>query len=149
MEQLLTSSGLLPFAVLSQTETPVKVLEQVARKIEEITDRTEQSNVAAATAIIAGLILDRMIIKRLLRQDIMKESVIYQEIQEISEAKGIQKGEASLVLRQLHRRMGEIPANFREKIRELSVEQLESLGEALLDFETQIDLVNWLNQANF
>ena len=78
----------------------------------------------------------------------MKESVIYQEIQEISEAKGIQKGEVNIVLRQLHRRIGEIPTNFKEQIREFSVEQLESLGEALLEFETQIDLVNWLNQEN-
>ncbi|MDJ0671815.1 MAG: DUF4351 domain-containing protein, partial [Microcystis sp. M53598_WE2] len=29
----------------------------------------------------------------------------------------------------------------------LSVEKLEDLGEALLDFETQADLINWLNQA--
>ncbi|GCA92561.1 DUF4351 domain-containing protein [Microcystis aeruginosa] len=26
-------------------------------------------------------------------------------------------------------------------------EKLEDLGEALLDFETQADLINWLNQA--
>ena len=78
----------------------------------------------------------------------MKESVIYQEIQEIGEAKGIQKGEANIVLRQLYRRIGEIPDNFKEQIRGLSVEQLESLGEALLDFETKDDLLNWLNKAN-
>lgn len=88
-----------------------------------------------------------MIIKRLLRQDIMKESVIYQEIQEIGEAQGIQKGEAKIILRLLHRRLGEIPDNFKQQIRELSVKQLENLGEALLDFETQADLLNWLHQA--
>ncbi|WP_227875710.1 DUF4351 domain-containing protein [Aphanothece sacrum] len=82
----------------------------------------------------------------------MKESVIYQEIQAISEAKGLEKGiekgikqgEANLVLRQLHRRIEEIPDNFREKIRELSVEELENLGEALLDFNTKADLNLWL-----
>ncbi|GBF79722.1 Rpn family recombination-promoting nuclease/putative transposase [Aphanothece sacrum] len=159
-EQLLTSSGLLPFAVLSQTDNPVKVLEQVAKKIEVISDQNEQSNVSATTAILAGLVLDKMIIRQLLREDIMKESVIYQEIQAISEAKGLEKGiekgikqgikqgEANLVLRLLHRRIGEIPDNFKEKIRELSVEQLENLGEALLDFNTESDLNLWLTSQD-
>ena len=85
----------------------------------------------------------------------MKESVIYQEIEAVSEAKGlergiqvgiqtgIQTGEANLVLRQLHRRIGEIPLLFSEKIRELSVEQLENLGEALLEFNAESDLRDW------
>ena len=145
-QQLLTSSGLLPFAVLSQTENPVDVLQKVAKQIEGINNRTEQSNVTATTAILAGLVLDKIIIKRLLREEIMKESVIYQEIQAVGEAKGRAEGEANLILRQLHRRFGEIPLNLTEQIRELSVEKLESLGEALLDFESIADLVNWLNQ---
>ena len=81
----------------------------------------------------------------------MKESVIYQEIEAASEAKGlergiqagIQTGEANLVLRQLHRRIGEVPRVFSAKIRDLSVEQLENLGEALLEFNTESDLRDW------
>ena len=92
----------------------------------------------ATTAILAGLVLDQIIVNRLLREEMMKESVIYQEIQA--------KGEAKLVLRQVHRRIGEIPGNLTEQIRALSIEQLENLGEALLDFENQADLENWLNQ---
>ncbi|HAC65256.1 MAG TPA: hypothetical protein DCF68_17450 [Cyanothece sp. UBA12306] len=156
-EQLLTSFGLLPFAVLSQTENPVNVLQQVARRIEGISDRVQKSNVTATTAILASLILDKIVIKRLLRDEIMKESAIYQEIEAIGEAKGIQigtakgiqqgvqQGEVKLVIRLLQRQIGEITTEFEEKIRELSVEQLESLGEALLDFKTQSDLINWLN----
>lgn len=138
-EQLLEASGLLPFAVLSQTENRLKVLEEVARKIGSIEERTEQSNVAAATAILAGLVLDKIIVSRLLREEIMKESVIYQDIQA--------KGEAKLVLRQLHRKIGEIPDNLSEQIRELSIEQLENLGEALLDFESQADLEKWIEDC--
>ena len=77
----------------------------------------------------------------------MKESVIYQEIEAASEAKGlergIQTGEANLVLRLLHRRIGEIPLVFSAKIRNLSVEQLENLGEALLEFNAESDLRDW------
>ena len=63
------------------------------------------------------------------------------------EAIGIQKGEANLVLRLLKRRFGELPPHITETIQKLSVEKLEDLGEALLDFNIQSDLVNWLNQA--
>ena len=52
----------------------------MARQIENIADKQLQSNVAASTAIISGIALSKEIIKRLLRSDIMKESLIYQEI---------------------------------------------------------------------
>jgi predicted transposase/invertase (TIGR01784 family) len=162
-EELLKSSGILPFAVLSKTNNPQDVLEQVARRIDKIADRGQQSNIAASTAIIAGLVLDTMVIKRLLKEEIMKESVIYQEIEATGEAKGLQRGleqglergleqgleqgrqkEAALLLRLLGRRFGEIPANLTEQIRSLPVESLETLGEALLDFQSLSDLVAWL-----
>ncbi|ULB47681.1 Rpn family recombination-promoting nuclease/putative transposase, partial [Limnospira fusiformis KN01] len=50
--------GLLPFAVLAQTGDRQKLLEQVAAKIDAIADRRTQNNVAASTAILAGLVLD-------------------------------------------------------------------------------------------
>jgi predicted transposase/invertase (TIGR01784 family) len=86
--------GLLPFAALSQTDNPEETLRQVAKQIENITDKQVQSNVAASTAIISGIALDKSIIQRLLRSEIMKESVIYQEILLEGEANGIAKGEA-------------------------------------------------------
>ena len=152
-EELLTSPGLLPFAVLSKTENPENVLEKVAKQIETISDNTEKVNITATTAILAGLVLDKMIIIRLLREEIMKESVIYQEIQSIGEAKGkaegkaegIAEGEANLILRQLDKRFGKISFDLTERIRQLSLEKLDSLGESLLDFESIADLVSWLN----
>ncbi len=55
-----------------------------------------QSNLAAATSILAGLVLNRETIKKILRSDIMRESVIYQDIleegREEGEEKGLQKG---------------------------------------------------------
>jgi len=90
--------GLLPFATLSKTCDRVETLRQVAKQIENIADKQLQSSVAASTAIISGIALDREIIQRLLRSDIMKESVIYQDI--LSEgmaegkAEGLAEGEA-------------------------------------------------------
>ena len=60
---------------------------------------------------------------------------------------GIQQGEAKVVLRLLNRRFGQLPPHITETIQKLSVEKLEDLGEALLDFESQADLINWLNQT--
>ena len=90
--------GLLPFAALSQTRNPENTLRQVAQQIENIADKQVQSNVAASTAIISGIALNKEIIQRLLRSEIMKESVIYQEIllegKAEGKAEGIAEGEA-------------------------------------------------------
>ena len=74
----------------------------------------------------------------------MKESVIYQEIW----SEGLQEGEANLVLRQLNRRIGGISPELSPKIRSLSLEQLENLGEALLDFQSLQDLEQWLENSS-
>jgi predicted transposase/invertase (TIGR01784 family) len=86
--------GLLPLAVLTQTNNRIQTLTEVAKQIDNIEDRRIQSNISAATAIISGLALKKEIIQRLLRSEIMRESVIYQEILQEGEAKGIAKGEA-------------------------------------------------------
>ncbi|WP_434683864.1 Rpn family recombination-promoting nuclease/putative transposase [Pseudanabaena minima] len=86
--------GLLPFATLSQTDNPEETLRQVAKQIENIADKQVQSNVAASTAIISGIALSQEIIQRLLRSEIMKESVIYQAILREGMAEGEAKGEA-------------------------------------------------------
>ncbi|BAB74275.1 hypothetical protein DSM107007_04230 [Nostoc sp. PCC 7120 = FACHB-418] len=56
----------------------------------------------------------------------------------------------ALVLRLLQKRVGDLPAEVREQIQSLSLEQLATLGEALLDFSAISDLFNWLdaNHAN-
>jgi Domain of unknown function (DUF4351) len=56
---------------------------------------------------------------------------------------GLQR-EQALILRQLNRRIGTINSRFETQIFELSVTQLESLGEALLDFSGSTDLEQWL-----
>ncbi|MGB3205884.1 MAG: hypothetical protein WBB28_12915 [Crinalium sp.] len=42
---------------MSQTNKPDNVLRQVAVQIEQISNNREQSNVAASTAMLAGLVL--------------------------------------------------------------------------------------------
>lgn len=74
----------------------------------------------------------------------MRESVIYQEILREGEQRGQQR-ERALILRQLTRRVGELPQEVLDRIETLSLEQLENLGEALLDFQAQADLETWFS----
>lgn len=59
---------------------------------------------------------------------------------------GMQREGANLVLRLLNRRFGQVTTSVEKQIRQLSVKQLEDLGEALLDFENEADLLHWLSQ---
>jgi len=91
-EVFLKTPGLLPLAVLSSTINREAVLNQVAQQINNITESRTQSNVAASTAILAGLVLNQEVIKRVLRSDIMRESVIYQEILDEGRNEGRNEG---------------------------------------------------------
>ena len=156
LEVFLSTPGLLPFAVLSQTTDRAATLRRVATQIEEITEQRLQSNVAASAAILAGLVLEKGMIQQILRREIMQESVIYQEIKAEGIQEGLQQGkeeglqqgkeegERSLILRQLSRRLGQIPTEVQGQIAQLSLAQLEDLGEALLDFKQMADLETWL-----
>jgi predicted transposase YdaD len=140
----LEARGLLPLAVLTQTSDAAKTLRQVAARIEAIPELRVQSNVAASTGILAGLLLKRDFINQILRRDIMQQSVIYQDILQ----EGEERGERSLVLRQLARRIGEVSPEMRSQIQALSLPQLEALGEALLDFTKPDDLHEWIRSQS-
>ncbi len=58
--------------------------------------------------------------------------------------RGIQEGEQAIILRLLHRQVGELSPQVQDCIQSLSLNQLEALGEALLDFNAMADLLNWL-----
>jgi predicted transposase/invertase (TIGR01784 family) len=147
-QPFLESTGLLPLAVLTETSDKAQTLRQVAAKVENITDLTVQSNVAASAGILAGLLLKRDFINQVLRKEIMQQSVIYQEIEQGGIVKGKAEGKLeegrSLILRLLTHRVGDVTPEMRSQIQSLSLTQLESLGEALLDFSEPNDLVNWL-----
>lgn len=53
------SHGLLLLVVLTQTPDKTQTLRQVAAKIEAIPEKRIQSNIAAASGILAGLKLER------------------------------------------------------------------------------------------
>jgi predicted transposase YdaD len=81
----------------------------------------------------------------------MQESVIYQELreearEEVRQEERLEEAR-SLILRQLARKVGEVPTTAKLQIEALSLAQLEELGEALLNFTTLVDLSGWLERS--
>jgi predicted transposase/invertase (TIGR01784 family) len=61
---------------------------------------------------------------------------------------GIEQGKLELVVRLLERRVGPLSPETQTRIAQLSTQQLENLGEALLDFASVSDLTTWLQAHN-
>jgi predicted transposase/invertase (TIGR01784 family) len=120
--------------ITSETET----LEAGRFLLEEAKAKSEQA--------IIDLITTIMVYKfsTLSREEIeaMLELNLEEEPRAIREAK--EEGERNIILRLLDRQVGVIPNKLISQIQELSVEQLEALADALLDFSTLADLEGWL-----
>ncbi len=144
VEVFLTTPGLLPLAVLSRALDKESVLVQVVDELEQITDPRERSNLVAATSILAGLELEEQTIRRLIRSPVMRESTMYQSILREGRVEGRSIEGKALILKQLTRKLGNLSPEVTAKVNALSLEGLETLSEALLDFTSFEDLESWL-----
>ena len=140
--QFLKNPALLPLAPLTQTNSPQGLLSQVAQSVARISDRETRQNIAAYTEILAGLKFEKNLIRQFLSEDVMQESVIYQDILQ----KGEQKEALRFCMSLLDERFGEIDSSIIERVQVLNKEQLEALGRALLRILSIPDLVTWLDQ---
>jgi predicted transposase YdaD len=120
----------------------------VAARIEEILEPKLQADISAMSYILAELVLDKDLVGRIIRRDITRESVTYQEILAEGEVKGKTQGRIeeakSLTIRQLTRKLGNVSPTLSAKIEVLPLERLELLGEDLLDFTSIANLEQWL-----
>ena len=151
-QPLLADSALLPLAPLAQTDSPRGLLERVATQVANIESTDRQQNVSACVQMLAGLRFEKNLIRQLFREEIMRESVIYQDILQKGLQQGLQQGkqegELAVVLRQLTRRIGTVDTEVQERLRGLSIAQLEDLAEALLDFSDATDLTDLLRDRS-
>ena len=88
-----------------------------------------------------------------LREADVTQTRFYQEVLQRGRLEGFQQegmrqGEANVVSRQLIRRCGNLTSSQIKKVRSLSLDQLEALGDALLDFKHLPDLENWFSSNN-
>ncbi|MEM9216551.1 MAG: DUF4351 domain-containing protein [Cyanobacteria bacterium P01_F01_bin.150] len=78
----------------------------------------------------------------------LQQTRVYRDAKEEGREEGREEGlaqERALVMRQLQRKVGELPEAIALQVEALAIEALEDLGEALLDFEALADLETWLN----
>ena len=116
----LNNPALLPLAPLTRTNAPQSLLSQVAESVAKIEEIEIKRDIVACTEILAGLRFEKKLISQLLREDIMRESVIYQDIlqkgeekgrkegEKLGEQRGRELGEQRTIIRLLNRRFGEL-----------------------------------------
>ncbi|MEO1429999.1 MAG: Rpn family recombination-promoting nuclease/putative transposase [Cyanobacteria bacterium J06633_8] len=136
----------LELAVMLLTTVPEQQAPEEARYLLQ---RTQQENPQPSSQAIIELITTIITYKfeQLSRREVeemlgitLKETRVYREIKQ----EGREEGELLLILRLLTRRVGELSPQMRSSVENLSLEQLENLGEALLDFSSMADLQAWL-----
>ena len=151
LEDLLHQDDLSPnLALLRLIVTPKDQAGLAARKI--LNSVTTEAEFQLKLDLVESILVNKftqLTLEEIQKMLNLKEADItqtrfYQEVLEIGEKKGLQQGEANLTIRQLKRRCGNLTAIQEQKVRSLSISQLESLGEALLDFQNMSDLENWL-----
>ncbi len=63
---LLANPALLPLAVLARTDSPTRLLTEVAARVDMINEPEQQRDISAYTEILAGLKFDKNLIRRFL-----------------------------------------------------------------------------------
>ena len=132
--------GLYPFAPLTKSNQPDSLLQQIAEKINILDDLEQVQVLGSCTSILAGLRFNKTLINSLFQEDIMKESVIYQDLLE----RGGQKEALKLVMMLLNQLFPELEERLTNKIKILSISDLEELAVSLLEFKDVNDLDAWL-----
>jgi predicted transposase YdaD len=78
------------------------------------------------------------------REEVREE--LQQEVREELQQEVRQQEALELIRRLLLRRIGAVNPQLQERIEQLSVDQLEDLAEALLDFSNEANLAAWLHE---
>jgi predicted transposase/invertase (TIGR01784 family) len=104
-------------------------------------DRNRESR--AIINLVATIVLYKFVTLTRDEVDLMlgielQQTQVYQDAQA--------DGEQRLVIKILTRKLGNITPEIRSIINSLTIDRVESLGEALLDFTSMADLETWLSQ---
>jgi predicted transposase/invertase (TIGR01784 family) len=129
--------------------------EQAVAQAKQLLARVQQTEPASLSRKAIIELIETIVVYKfpqLNRQEIaamfglseLKQTRVYQEALEEGKQEGKKQEGVALILRLLNRRVGEISPEIQARIEELSLEQLEALAEALLDFSGVEDLVSWL-----
>ncbi|MFM7888093.1 MAG: Rpn family recombination-promoting nuclease/putative transposase [Pseudanabaena sp.] len=142
--------GIIQLILASESQAISKA-RQLGEKIEQARDTEIQEQVLELieTVLVYKFPkLSRQEIEAMFTYSDLKQTRVYQEAraegEQRGEQRGLIKGQATMLLRMLSRKFGQITPSLRGKVNKLSTKQLENLAEALFDLETIADLNNWL-----
>jgi predicted transposase/invertase (TIGR01784 family) len=139
--------GLIELILVQESQAPVLVQQLLQRARTEIVDPLVTRDIIdlLKTALVSKFAqLSRKEIQAMFLLSDIKQTKVYQEAKQEGRQEGRQEGEVRLLIRQLSRRFGKINDRRIQIINSLTLEQLDDLGEALLDFGELADLDNWL-----
>jgi predicted transposase YdaD len=137
--------SLLPFVPILKGGGEETVVREALRELRADEDLNE---LEPLLSFFASFVLELPVVQEIMRWDmaVLRESPWYQQILQEGRQEGRQEGEVQLVLRLLNHRFGALNATLEQQIWGLSVEQLETLAEELLEFSTVEELETWLEQ---
>ena len=143
--ELLSYQGLIPLATLCHTTSAEDLLTTVAHHIDRVPSAEQRRETLNASRLLAGLRYNEGLVNRLLREnDMIEESVIYQDILQKGEQRGILRGELKLLFVLLQQRFGRLTPTMRQRIGSLDMRQVEELGKAIFTFNDKRELQTWL-----
>jgi predicted transposase YdaD len=126
----------------------------VRRALVQLQQNEQLVELESLLGFFASFVLETELVQQIMRWDVtvLRESPWYLEIRQEGRQEDEQRGRTeearSLVLRQLARRVGQVSPTLISQVESLPLEQLESLGEALLDFSSSTDLDQWLRSQH-
>jgi predicted transposase YdaD len=156
-EQLL--DPLLPFVPILKNGGNQQTVRRALIRLQQNEQLVELESLLG---FFASFVLETELVQQIMRWDmtVLRESPWYIELQREGEQRGLELGKAEgkaegkvegkveeaklLILRQLTRKLGALTADIETQVKSLDLPQLETLGEALLDFAHLSDLGNWL-----
>ncbi|MEM9906882.1 MAG: Rpn family recombination-promoting nuclease/putative transposase [Cyanobacteria bacterium P01_D01_bin.44] len=149
--QLPLGIGLMVLTTVTEAQAPEQARTLLSRAQQEV---AEPDNQQAIIDIVTTIMVYRF--TKMSRQEVeamlglqLQDTRFYQEVKEEGRQEGRQEGiahERALVVRLLNRKVGSLPEVLVLQVQQLSLRQLEDLGETLLDFDRLANLEDWLSQ---
>ena len=142
LSELSLGVGLLKLTTYSERRASTAARELISRVQQEVSREEQQGIIELITTIMVYRFTEKS------RQEVeamlgltLEETRFYRDVKE----EGGQSVGRSLILRLLTRQFGELPESLVSQINKLSIEQLEALTDALLDFEAIAQVEEWLS----
>ena len=135
--------GLIELIVSKEAQAPELVKTLMDRTKTEIeNDREKQGIIELLETVLLSKFsqLSRQEIEAMFLVSDIKQTRVYQDAKQ----EGKKDEATNLLLRILSKRFGKLGDNYIQNINSLNIEELENLGEALLDFTDINDLERWL-----